>query len=91
MDVRTLRCLNSQFCGERKCIDILERDSENIYAKNIENEKNVNLELGGFKEYLFQISLVFLWRGGVEESFHPYKLMWYIELYFIQNNMYFKG
>ena len=54
---------------------------------NIENKQIVNLEFSRFMKYLQLMNLILLWRGDVEESLHPYKLMWYFKLYFIQNNM----
>ena len=38
--------------------------SKNMYTKKVENEKIVNLELGGFIEYLKLMNFVFLEKRG---------------------------
>ena len=42
-----------------------------MYAKNIENEKTVNLKFERFIRYLYLLSLILLLRGGDIMLFFP--------------------
>jgi len=55
---------------EKKYYDILKRKTLKIYIlKNIENKEMVHFVSKGFMRYLQLMSLILLWRKGVEMLF----------------------